>query len=576
MFCNRCGFDLGTSGGTGVCPQCGQPGAVPPYAGAVPPAGAAGTYGVAGAADGPQRKRSRIGLAVGAVGVVLVLIVGVFVVKGVRGDNAGAATPEKLAEQLSDAIQKKDPAAAIALLDPGEVPQLGAFYEASVDAALRAADGSDDADPDADYDAIRSALDLRVTGLSSEVEYLGSQRNYAKVSFTAGTVDWKTDPSRLPSSIKDRIEKEGGDLGEPESGSGSVDDLRVVDADGDEIDPFLMVVKVDGRWFVSVAMTIGEYAVQVSGARGGDFDDPAVPGDPASSPQDAVQKMIDEAVAKINTGKGTGTSMVGLLPEAQTRVFRVYARAMSGAFDDFATEFDSSGDPDDTGEGFTGMQDVCDDCGIEVSDLKIDVVKDQGATFAVVTSLSLDATYQSCTYDYGYDDEGYDDYYGGDEDLGLFGGDAFSDDGSFDDFGGQGFDVPGENPSTGNDPSTGNGSSSDGNDGDQARSRVTGSIGAPAPDDGCEPVTAKIRWDGSCLTYTVDDPNDPQDDKTCLGDELGDSGISLKDLGITDVRIAVSEERGGWVIDPVATVLDHGQRVISHLNDPKVKAALDN
>lgn len=537
MQCARCGHNVDPTGTFRTCPNCGNVVATEQFG--TPPQYTNAPYVIPTPPETPKPKRSPVGLIVGAFGVVLLVVVGLFAFNGSRGESAGASTPEDVAAQLQKALENKDPAAALALLDPAEVPHLGELYEASVDAALKAADKSGNADPESDYDALRSAIDLRVTGLQSHVDYLGSELNYAKLSFTDGRIDWKADPSRLPKSIKDRIEEGGEDLGEPDEGGGDISDLVVNNADGNDVDPFLMLVKTDGRWYVSVAMTVGEYAVEMTGAPGGNFDNPAEPGPAAASPEAAVRAMIDDSVKRINTGKGGDASMLDLLPQGQTRAIRIYAKSLEDSLNSFTEEFSES--PDDE-QGPLGLADMCDGCGVSVSNLKVDTRKSDGTTYAVIKSLDVEMKFESCsTSSFGFSDETID-------------GEAFGSDQDF-----------------------GSGESDGSDDGDQGIGNDDEYDMQTSQD--CQTDSMKASWDGECLSWTSTSsfPESSDDEgSACMSDELGDAGINLKDLGIIDVRIALGEERGGWVIDPVATVIDYGKTVISHLNDPKVKAAFDN
>ena len=50
--------------------------------------------------------RSRLGLSVGAVGVVLLLVMGLVVVRGLQGQSTGADNPDDLVTLLQSAITK--------------------------------------------------------------------------------------------------------------------------------------------------------------------------------------------------------------------------------------------------------------------------------------------------------------------------------------------------------------------------------------------------------------------------------------------------------------------------------------
>ena len=79
---------------------------MPPPPTAAPPAGGAGRW-------------ARILLPVG-IGAVALVIVVVLLAKGLSGASGGADSPKAAVEQLAAAARVEDPAAAIALIDPGE------------------------------------------------------------------------------------------------------------------------------------------------------------------------------------------------------------------------------------------------------------------------------------------------------------------------------------------------------------------------------------------------------------------------------------------------------------------------
>lgn len=483
-----------------------------PPIGGVPPTGQAPLQMSAPGAGVP---RSRMGLTVGAVGVVMLLLVGLVVIRGVNGQSAGSSSPENLVDQLKSALNKKDPAAAIALLDPSEVPALGDLYKTTVEKVR----SGQDVDVPKSFDALK----VQVSGVSHTTTYLDQQHQYAKVSFQSGVLDWSTEPSKLPDGVKRRMTENGESLPQPESGSTSTSDLSVYNDSNEVIDPFLVLVKEDGRWYISVSLTIAQYAVEVGDLPAGQFDNTPQPGPPAASPEVAIRTMLDVSRDAINKGsgsaKGANSTLSGFFPEAQTRVMRIYSKAARHGFDEgvssgFAN--DSSGSSSSSGdEGFTGLAAECDGCGVEYSNLKVSTVKQGSLTYAVITSLDVEVKYQSCSWssvDMNYDDSANSTY-------------------TFD---------PGEDPNS----------------------------------QDCAIQTEKASWDGRCLTYSGSDSDGSGNETRCVDEKTDADELNAADFGITDVHVVVKQERGGWVIDPVATLFDYGRTVLSHLDDPKVKRIL--
>lgn len=487
--------------------------------------------------------RSRIGLSVGAVGVVLLLVMGLVVVRGLRGQSTGADNPDDLVTLLQSAITKKDPAAAIALLDPAEVPTLGDLYKTTVDKVRSS--------QDVDVPKALEAISISVTGVSHTTTFLGARNDVAKISFSSGELAYETHPEQLPDGIKRRLTEHGEPLPRAEHDSTNVSELQVTSSSGKVIDPFLVAVNEHGRWYLSITMTIGEYAVETADLPGGQFDDTPAPGPPASSPEAAVRTLLDAAVSEVNTGKGNGSSLMGLFPEAQTRAFRIYSKALRAQVDQAGGSFFSLGsgevsaypggteEPSDPAlssnpdEPFDGLAKECAGCGVHYRDLKVRTTKQGATTYAVIESLTVEATMQSCAWDVS----------------------AMTD-----------TVVPGD-LTVPADPGTG----------------LDGWENFDPGQCTQKTETETVRWDGHCLTYHSTDPSGEVgnmgfggDTKSCLGDPSKPGKLNATDFGITDVHVVASAERGGWVIDPVATILDYGRTALSHLDDPKVRSILND
>jgi hypothetical protein len=489
--------------------------------------------------------RSRLGLSVGAVGVVLLLVMGLVVVRGLQGQSTGADNPDDLVTLLQSAITKKDPAAAIALLDPTEVPTLGDLYKTTVEKVRSS--------QDVDVPKALEAISISVTGVSHTTTYLGARNDVAKISFSSGELAYETHPEQLPDGIKRRMAEHGDPLPKAEHDSTNVSELQVTSSTGKVIDPFLVAVNEHGRWYLSITMTIGEYAVETADLPGGQFDDTPEPGPPASSPEAAVRTLLDAAVSEVNTGKGNGSPLMGLFPEAQTRAFRIYSKALRSQLDQaggsfFSTDSGSyptdSGGPSSTDPGastsgdftggttssdgtFDGLESQCTGCGVHYRDLKVRTKTQGSTTYAVIDGLTVDYTMQVCDWSGAYLDSS---------------------------------SGPGG-------PATGNGDWING-------------TSDPCTD---QTETTTLTWDGHCLTAKSTAPDGIGSmfgiggrSKSCLGDPSKPGKLNATDFGITDVHVVVSSERGGWVIDPVATILDYGRTALSHLDDPKVRSILND
>ncbi len=504
--------------------------------------------------DHQKTRRNNLGLALGGLGVVVLLIVAFTVVRGINGQTAGASSPDDLVSQLTQVTTKVDPAGAIALLDPKEVPGLGALYQTAVDQARKGAD--------VDVPGALQAISITTQDVTHTVTYLDAEQRFAKVSFTGGSITYDAQPAKLPEGVKKRFTDDDGQLPEAEHETTNFNDLRIETPDGKKVDPFLVLVKEDGRWYISITMTAGEYAVESMGLDPGRFDAAIEPGPPARSPQEAVEKLFTAVQDQVNTGKTSGGPLNGLFPEAQTRAIRIYSHSLRSGIDQMfgtmSTDSESMGDPmspdDDINSDFTfkGLEAECDGCGVSYSNLNVRTEKRGDFQLAILSSLSITAKQQSC-YEIAYSDGSSSGSYGSDSDMGT--GEWLNYDPGMDDSSGSnGDDVEG-----GNEP---------------------GDYGS-TPESDCSIEKDEAKWDGKCLTWSSTyDPKaslpDDETDSACLTDKLGDSDLSLTDFGVTDVHFVVSAERGGWVIDPVATIMDYGRVALSHLTDPNVKAALND
>ena len=600
MFCPQCGNDLSKMPDAPVCPTCGQaiapsqtfaspqvhPGApLPPWPGTptqasgwsgtpTAPIASDGTAtGAPGTAPAPPleayaapeapKSRRRLGRALGALGVVIVLALALTIVQGVRGRSAGAASPDDLVKRLQQATVKVDPAAALALLDPDEVPGLGDLYKTAVTQARKGAD--------VDVPGALEAVTISAHDITHTVTYLDAKEQYAKVSFTGGTLSVDTEPKKLPDNVAKRLTDDGKPL-TPEHSSTDFKDMATTSTSGKRIDPFLVLVKTKGRWYVSITMTAGEYAVELGDLPGGNFDSTPVAGPPATSPEAAVKTLLDAAKSTANTNKYTGPPLSGLLPDAQTRAFRIYGKSakswmQSESGDDSESSGSSTDRPDEYddlsgSDNLFGLDTDCSDCGVNYSDLSVSVQHRGVSTVAVLDSLKVSYKTQGC--DFASDD---DEWLNSDGSSGSGSSDGFEDPDS------SSGSVDPDSSYDDNDPE----SSYDDNDSDSDIN----------PDDYCSTKsteTGQAQWDGKCLSWSTKDspesdvPADLDDDsgKGCLTDKLGDSDLSLADFGVTDVHLVVSQERGGWVIDPVATIMDYGRTALSHLSDPKVKKAIND
>lgn len=210
-------------------------------------------------------RRHRRTAGIGATVAALLGGIGFTVVALNGAGSAGAASPEEAVRTFLAATADQDVLGMIDALDPAEVPAARAAAEQGRDDAVAAGLVSDGFRLDG-----LAGLDLEFPGLVLSTEEVAA--DVAVVSAT-GAVDWTFDPATFPFGIE--ITEAVGDDLSADQGS-----IALGDGDGAELDPALLAtVERDGRWYVSISYTIGEYARQAA-----DLPMPTTPLSPVGSP----------------------------------------------------------------------------------------------------------------------------------------------------------------------------------------------------------------------------------------------------------------------------------------------------
>jgi hypothetical protein len=262
-------------------------------------------------------------------GLLATAVVGTLVFRSIS-QSGGAGDPESAVQRLADAVTAEDPVAAIAALDPSEVRTLGQFYKDTQTQAEKLGLTEDD--------KAFGGVDLRLEGLEYEVEKLGD--DVAKVTVTDGELHWDVETEDFGPLVRDGVDEDQYD----DSGSVDQKELRYQrDGDDTDRDPFIMVVKRNGGWYVSPFFTLAEYVVDIGGFQKGDFDEEMKGKATAESPEDAVRDLAD-AVEKVDAGE-----VIDVLA-SDADVLRAYRGAITEAFetsladceDDCATDVEVS------------------------------------------------------------------------------------------------------------------------------------------------------------------------------------------------------------------------------------------
>lgn len=211
--------------------------------------------------EGRHRRAAGIGATVaallGGIGFTAVALNG--------AGSAGAASPEDAVRTFLEATADQDVFGMIDALDPTEVPAARAAAERGRDDAVAAGLVTDGFRLDD-----LAGLDVEFADLALSTDQVAP--DLAVVSAT-GSADWTFDPATFPfgTEILDAV---GDDL------SAQRGSIGLGEGDAAELDPaMLATVERDGRWYVSVSYTIGEYA-----RRSADLPMPTASLSPVGSP----------------------------------------------------------------------------------------------------------------------------------------------------------------------------------------------------------------------------------------------------------------------------------------------------
>ena len=265
-------------------------------------------------ADAPRARhaRRRPMRALAAAGLAALVGVGVLAISALSGGGADSA--EDAVRQLANAIDAEDPLAAADVLAPSEVRTL----RATLDQASRRA---------AELRLVETAssplagIDLSVEGLELDGEELAD--GYTRV-YLRGGIRASTNTLEFSELVQRAID-------EPSTSSDTVD-LRDLSPAG--LDPFVVAVREDGRWYVSAAYTVLEYIREANDAGPADYGSAiAQTGElGAESPEEAARAMADALVAR------DWTRVFSLLPPDEIPVYD-YRAAFAELLTDTETDF---------------------------------------------------------------------------------------------------------------------------------------------------------------------------------------------------------------------------------------------
>ncbi|MFK7916664.1 MAG: hypothetical protein AB8G14_01190 [Ilumatobacter sp.] len=261
----------------GPPPADGPPGS-PPQFGAGP-AGQPQFVPVGAEAASSSGRGKFVGLGLGVVGLVAIGFLAIRFLTG-GGTTGGASSPEAVVEEMVAAINAEDALAVVSLMAPDEldgVDQLvedGADYFRDLGLETLLEDDRAEAEEESSVDVVID-IDVDQVDVSMEGE------RAAIVSFqVVGDIELSADDAVIDQIGDDDIFFDSADLdGSLPTRSGELE---------------LIVVQLDGKWYLSPMLTAGHYIVEAAGLPRGDYDDIGADRDPgADSPEAAIEALVD-------------------------------------------------------------------------------------------------------------------------------------------------------------------------------------------------------------------------------------------------------------------------------------------
>jgi hypothetical protein len=316
--------------------------------------------------------------AVVVAGVVAAAAIGMELSDGLAGEGGGASSPEAAAQGLADAVDSEDALSALAILPPEEVRQL--------DEALGTVEDEAGEKGWASSSAPLGGLELDIEGLELSTEELGD--SVAKVTATGGTASATVDPADATAPVRAAV---SGDLDGTTQTASIADMVVEPDGGGAPIEPFVMTVERNGRWYVSPTYTAMEYLRLYFDLPAGDFDsEPSSDDNGAESPEAVVEQAVAAAEAL------DVDAAIDLLPPSEGGAAYAYRDALHALV-----------------ARAGGTQEIRQDFALDVGELLLTTER-QGDTARVSIdgsngSVSWSGEDRYCTYDEEYGDSCYDE-----------------------------------------------------------------------------------------------------------------------------------------------------------------------
>ncbi|MEX2108475.1 MAG: hypothetical protein WD827_06285 [Solirubrobacterales bacterium] len=237
------------------------------------------------------------------VGAVALIAAVALLASGLGGESGGASDPKTAVSELATAIQNKDGAAAVSLIDPEEVGPLADLYEEARE------------DPGTlGRIALSGGTTLSFDDLDLSEERVGS--GVAKVTIDSGAFRMLITEDAPSDSESADVEERELDFSSTEGPGGS--------------GFYVMTREVDGRWYVSPTMTALQFLVEAEGLTPPDFElsgATEVESTNAPSTPDDLLSAVIQVVNSRDVAQG-----LELVSTGESNVVRPYTAALQEFF----------------------------------------------------------------------------------------------------------------------------------------------------------------------------------------------------------------------------------------------------
>ena len=308
------------------------------------PTAAMGTPPPPPARAGGKRRRKKWVPIAAVLAVVLAVGGGTFAVYTYLTQR-GAASPDEVMSTVSQAIADKDIISMFKMVSPSEIDTVADSADAIRDGGSDSRKGSSKADPGAllSKDAINNyleALDVSTSDMTYTVDQKSDDLAVATIS--SWHLDVRVDQS-LADTLRTRYQSaKGSSLTDDEEEFFSDLDFSDLSYDGDVADDFrddipleIVMIKEDGRWFISPLMTSAQWNYRDRAQWDDDVEAPNYEADfssvkGADSPEAAVQNLTEAILDARRPSDMLEDNVTGLLSLPERRLAMVYGPVMVG------------------------------------------------------------------------------------------------------------------------------------------------------------------------------------------------------------------------------------------------------